>query len=264
MKINIEKIGNSNPKIAIIGCVHGDEIIGKKVINELKKINLKNGSLYFIIANQEALNRKKRYIKKDLNRSFPGKINGIVEEKIAYKIKKELKRFDVVIDIHATNSNFDSLVVVTKFNTEIKKILKFTPIDKIALIRKKVFGGNDLISYAKLGVSLEYGPDKSGKNYKKCLKDIKIVLKNLGLISGKKIVFKQKTLYTVKGKYKVSNQFKQNNCLKDFKLIKKGDIMGKDNLKEVISTKNFYPIFLGKGKYKNILSLMADEKKIEL
>ncbi|MCG2809538.1 MAG: succinylglutamate desuccinylase/aspartoacylase family protein, partial [Candidatus Portnoybacteria bacterium] len=80
---------NKKIKVAIIGCVHGDEVIGKKIINELKNLKFKEGSLGFFIANQPALNKNKRFIKQDLNRSFPGNINGIAEEKIAYSLKNK-------------------------------------------------------------------------------------------------------------------------------------------------------------------------------
>ncbi len=251
-------------KVAIVGCVHGDEVIGKKIINALKDLKIKNGSLYFIIANQPALSKNKRYLKKDLNRSFPGSYNGNAEEKIACSLKDKLNKFDIIIDIHATNSNISKLAVITRFDSEIKNLLKLIPINKIALIRKKVFGGKELISHVNLGVSLEYGPNKSGKNYKNGLKDIKIILKNLGLLSGKKKIYKYKEIYTVSGFYNVSNNFKQASYLKNFQLIKKEQFIGQINKKKIRSTKNFYPLFLGKGKYKKTLALIAQKKEIEL
>ena len=261
---NYKKNEYKKPKIAIVGCVHGDEIIGKKIINELKDLKTKNGSLHFIIANQSALNKNKRYLKKDLNRSFPGSHNGTAEEKIAHSLKNKLNKFDITIDIHATNSNIGKLAVITVFGSKVKNLLKLIPVNKVVLIRKKVFGGKELINHVKLGISLEYGPNKSGKNYKNGLKDIKIILKNLGLLSGKKKIYKHKEFYTVSGLYNVSNNFKQASCLKNFQLIKKGQFIGQINKKKIKSTKNFYPLFLGKGRYKKTLALIAEKKEIEL
>ncbi|MBU4142367.1 succinylglutamate desuccinylase/aspartoacylase family protein [Patescibacteria group bacterium] len=257
-------IKNKKIKVAIVGCVHGDEVIGKKIINELKDLKFKKGSLGFFIANQPALSKNKRFIKQDLNRSFPGNINGVAEEKIAYSLKNKLNKFDVVIDIHATNSNIDKLAIVTRFDSKIKNLLKLIPANKVALIRKNNFGGKALINYVKLGISLEYGPNKSGKNYKKCLKDIKIILTNLELLPGRKNIFKSKELYTVSGSYEVSNNFRPTNCLKDFQLIKKGQFIGQINQKKIKATKSFYPIFLGKGRYKKTLALTAKKERIEL
>ncbi|MEA3292979.1 MAG: hypothetical protein U9P88_00670, partial [Patescibacteria group bacterium] len=150
------------------------------------------------------------------------------------------------------------------FSSKIKGLLKLIPISKVALIRKNNLGSKALISYVNLGVSLEYGPDKSGKNYKKCLRDIKIILKNLELLPGKKNIFRSKEVYTVLGSYKVPNDFKPNNHLKEFQLIKRGQFIGHINKRKIKSTKSFYPIFLGKGRYKRTLALIAKKKDVEL
>lgn len=265
MNYKIEHIGkNKKPSIAIVGCVHGDEVIGQKIIRELKKIKIEKGNIALLIANEQAFKKRKRYIKEDLNRVFPGIKGGGAEKGLAYKIKEELKKYDLVIDIHATSSNFDRLAVVTRLDKKMKQLLRIVPIKKVALVRSKVFGGKELISHVNLGISLEYGFGKDGKNYKKCLRDIRVILKNLNMISGKKQEFHQKELYTVSGVYPVVKKFKQDKNLVDFKKIKKDQIIGSVNSKQIKSKKNFYPIFLGKGKYKKTLSLITDKKIIKI
>jgi succinylglutamate desuccinylase len=255
-------IGNeSSPHIAIIGCVHGDEVIGKKVIDKLRSLTLKAGSITFIIANKRAITAKKRFISRDLNRSFPGKRAGVYEEQLAYVLHQHLQTFDLVIDIHATNSNIDSLGIITKLNKQIRLVLKYLPIKKVALIKQKVFGGHELISHCKTGISLEYGPDKSGRNYKLALKHVRALLINMGVLAGKKNYYSSKILYTLTDRYTINKKFKQNPNLNDFKLIKKGEIIGHLNKKTILSNKTFYPIFLGMGKYKKTLALIALHKK---
>jgi succinylglutamate desuccinylase len=264
MQYSIETIGKEKPRIAIIGCVHGDEILGKKVIQELKKIKINKGSITFIIANNPALLKRKRFIRKDLNRVFPGKKNGITEEKIAYFLNKELKKIDIVIDIHATSSEFNKLAVITNFNLKTKELLKLIPINKVALVRKNVFGGNELIAHSKLGIALEYGQGKGIKHYKRVLQDVRIVLKNLNLINGKKKIFNQKTIYNVLRPYTVAENFKQNSNLRDFCLIKKKQVIGRIGHQEIKSIERFYPLFLGKGKYKKTLALVSSKNNINL
>ncbi|MFA6422071.1 MAG: succinylglutamate desuccinylase/aspartoacylase family protein [Candidatus Buchananbacteria bacterium] len=264
MEFNLTTIGNGKPRIAIVGCVHGDEIMGKRIIKELKTLKIKKGSLTLILANEPAMKRKKRWIKQDLNRSFPGKENGKSEEKIAYHLKKELSKFDLVIDLHATNSNFRSLAIITKFSNKHRQLLKLVPIKRVALIKKKVFGGNEMISHVKLGIALEYGPDKTGRNFKTGLRDVKSILKNLGVISGKKIAYKNKDLYRVFGSYSVPKEFKQLKSLGDFKIIKKGQVIGHEGKKEIRSEMDFYPLFLGKGRYAKTLALTSVWSKLLL
>ena len=248
--------------VAIVACMHGDEIAGKYVIDTLKKDPYIRNRVGFFIAHPEALKLKKRFIEKDLNRSFPGKKKGITEEKLAYKLRNELKKFDIVIDLHATNSNIDSLIIVTGLGTKIKKLLKLIPIRKVAFINKKVFGGKEMIRYCKIGASLEYGPDKSGRNYKKILKHVKIMLSNIGIINGRKRLSSLKTLYRVSGVYPVKKNFRQNGGLYDFRFIKKGQIIGRIPDKYVKSNRNFYPLFLGKGRYKDTFALISPRKEL--
>lgn len=262
MKLNISKIGQNKPEIVVVGCLHGDEIIGKKVINDLRRLTLLRGSLKFVIANELALSKKKRMIQKDLNRSFPGKKKGLYEERLAYYLKKELKSADYVIDIHATNANFDKLVIVTDWEKPTKDFLRMIPSKKVALIKKNVFGGGEMIREVKRGVAIEYGPDKDGKNYKKALRDVLIILANLKMVKSTGRIYRNKDLYVVYDSYKVPPTFKQNKRLKDFQLIKKGSSVGKVGNKNLISENSFYPLFLGRGKYKGNLAIMADKKKI--
>lgn len=264
MKLNITKIGSGKPQIAIVGCLHGDEIIGKKAIDELKKIKLLRGSLKLVVANEKALRAKKRMVEKDLNRSFPGKKNGCYEEKLAHCLIKEILPADVVIDVHATNSNFERLAITSKLDKKTKQILKHLPCDKVALISSEAFGENSMIRFAKVGIAIEYGPNKKGGNYGKALDDILILLKNLEMIEGIKKNYSRKELYEVEGKYAVDSNFKASKKIKNFKLIKKGETIGQTGTRKIRSTKSFYPLFLGEKSYKNTLAIMAGKKEIIL
>jgi succinylglutamate desuccinylase len=268
MEYQIEKIGSGRKKIAIFGCVHGDEIIGRRVFKAIKKWSLRDCSLFLILANVKAMKKKKRWVSQDLNRSFPGKRSGNHEQKLACVLAKKMKEFDLVIDVHATNSAFDRLLIITSLNRKIKEVIKKTNVKKIALIRKKIFGGHELITHSKLGIALEYGPDKTGRNYKRAVNDLQILFKNLGVLSGKAKNYSNKDLYRVTGSYKVGNHFKPESGLKDFGLIKKGQVVGKEKKGKkivLISTeKDFYPLFLGKGKYKGTLCLTSVKKHLDL
>ena len=263
-KINQTVIGSGRPKIAIIGCVHGDEIIGKKVIKEIKKMKIIRGTLGLFIANEPALLKKKRELKTDLNRSFPGKKGARFESGLAYRLHREVIKYDLVIDIHATNSRFDKLAIVTRLDEPIKKLLALVPIKKVMLARQSVFGGKEMITHAKTGLAIEYGPNKSGKNYRHALADMSTLLANLGMISGARKKFTTKELYDASGTYKVPEDFRQNNDLQDFHKIKKGQIIGKAKRRAIHSRKDFYPLFLGKGAYKGTLAIAAKKRIIKL
>jgi len=251
-------------RVTIVGCLHGDEIIGQKVIEELQKLTFKK-DVSFLIANKEALEKKNRFISTDLNRSFPGKKGASDEEGLAFDILQKIKDSDLIIDIHATNSDFDKVAIVPDLSRERKELLKAVPIKKIALVTKQVFGGKELMNYSKLGVALDYGPDKTGDNYQIALEDIKQILLNLNFLDGQKNLMPEKELYRVQGLYKTEKEFKPNNNLREFEEIKEGDFLGQTRSGErVLAKENFYPLFLGKGSYQESLCLKATKEILSL
>lgn len=101
---------NPGPVIWLTGCVHGDEVGGMVVIQEVFKIirkkHLLKGSLYaFPLMNPIGFETGSRNItlsKEDLNRSFPGNKNGSLAERIADRIFTTIKDTnpDLVLDLH--------------------------------------------------------------------------------------------------------------------------------------------------------------------
>ncbi|MBU1046657.1 succinylglutamate desuccinylase/aspartoacylase family protein [Patescibacteria group bacterium] len=251
----------NNIKVAVVACVHGDELVGKKIIRELNKLTIKNGILKTFIANPEAVKKKKRCIDTDLNRSFPGNKNGTHEEKIAYKLNKELQDFNYVIDIHSTTTDVESLVIITKLNKEIRSLINAFNSKRVALMPKNI-AQKAMIYYCNAGISFEYGNDKSNDAYKNALNDIKIILSNLNLIEEKIKKPKQKTeLYKVIDTLDKPKGCKVNKELKNFKEIKKGDLIGETTTKKIIAKRSFYPILFSEKAYEKIFGFRARKLK---
>lgn len=101
---------NKGPVIWLTGCVHGDEVSGIIVIQEifkkLQKIGLQRGAIYaFPLMNPIGFETASRSIiltKEDLNRSFPGNKTGTLAERIADTIFNTIKKTNpnLVIDLH--------------------------------------------------------------------------------------------------------------------------------------------------------------------
>ncbi len=257
----IQIIGNiPGPTIHIIGCVHGDEPIGLRVIRKLEKVRILRGKLILIVANPNAVKKNKRYIESDLNRSFNDKAH-TYEEKLAKKLSLEIKSSDLVLDIHATNSNFKELAIITNLSQGVLTNVRYMKSKRIMYAPRRIFGGNELISQVKKGIALEYGPNKSGRNYTAALRDIKNILRANKLLGGKPLAFPKKDLFTLFEAYKVPEPFTPASSLKDFSYVRKGATIGKFRNKSLKARYSFYPFFLGKGRYRNTLALVAKSRK---
>jgi len=102
--------------IVAIGGTHGDEYEGpvglKNLIGTLDPATVVEGRLIVIpVLNVPAFQAAQRHSSQDgknMNRVFPGDVNGSITERIAHFVTTEaLARADVVIDIHAAGGTFE-------------------------------------------------------------------------------------------------------------------------------------------------------------
>ena len=109
VKIPIIEIGNENSdkKLAITCCVHGNETTGLFIVNEmLNKINenmLKGYIKIILISNPIANyfnNRCSPQDTQDMNRVAPGNNNGTVTERVCKTVINEIVSCNYYIDIH--------------------------------------------------------------------------------------------------------------------------------------------------------------------
>lgn len=257
----IKTYGQGRPVVVVVGCLHGDELVGKKIINSLSRFKIIKGSLITIIANPYALKNKKRFIDKDINRCFPGKKQGKVEERIAYQINRIIKKVDYVIDVHSTSTDTQDVIIIKCRNRNIKELLKVIK-SKRVLLMTKGFGDKALVNFCS-GVSFEYGRHNSPRTYQASLRDIKKVLIALGMIKGRRYkVKKVKTeYYKVYATEKKPKGFVMRKDLHNFKLFKKGQVLGRVKNKEVLAQEDFYPILFGARSYKDIMGFKAKKLK---
>ena len=105
-----DKSATPGPVVWLTGCVHGDEVGGIVVIQEifkmLKKFPLRCGSVHaFPLMNPIGFETISRHIglsQEDLNRSFPGNPNGSLAERIANRIFGTIiqTKPSLVVDFH--------------------------------------------------------------------------------------------------------------------------------------------------------------------
>lgn len=118
--------------ILVVGGVHGNETSGIELVKKIKKYPI-NG-FTTLLANPDAVKKKVRYIETDLNRSF-GKLPISLEEKLATKICKKTKKFDLVLDFHNTDSNFSTCAILTCKPSNIHYFLaSYFGLDKIVIM----------------------------------------------------------------------------------------------------------------------------------
>lgn len=93
------------PTVFVVAGIHGDETAGYSAGNLLKEVPIAAGRLFVISpANMAGAANNSRYVADglDLNRSFPGRADGNVAERVADAIYRQVKdaKPDLLLDLH--------------------------------------------------------------------------------------------------------------------------------------------------------------------
>jgi hypothetical protein len=218
-------------RILVIGGMHGNEPLG---INLVKLINKKPiNNITAILANEKAVLKNKRFIKKDLNRSFPGNKNSKdYELKRAHELLKLCKEFNLVFDFHNTDSeNNNCSFVGNKAKQFLFNISSYIGLNKV------VSADYDCINkYALNCISIEISVKDKLSNPNYWYKKIKNLSKISKLPEAKNIQ-KYKFVYRIT----LTDKKKFNLKKSDFTIFKP---ISKSVAKKLKVKTPAYPIFI--------------------
>ncbi|PIS15961.1 hypothetical protein COT62_00885 [Candidatus Roizmanbacteria bacterium CG09_land_8_20_14_0_10_41_9] len=234
-------------KTIFIVSVHGDEQAPLKVIKEHFKDRLK-----YLVAHPEAFKKNVRYLTTDLNRSFPGRVDGSKEERIVVKLMKKLNNYERVIDLHTATCDTLPFAILTKVTKDHLKLVSLLGLRRVVCMEKNIASGKALIDHIPIAISVECGNERSPatpSNIKKMIDDY---------LNNKSISLKRIEYYTVfEFLTKKTEKERLVKKIQPFKLVKKGEIVSRNNNELHTAKFNFYPILPREKNYKDILCLMA-------
>lgn len=151
------KDGKKN--VLFVVCTHGNEVIGKKMVDKLSKNTRLINSFDYIIGNPRALKEQKRFIDFDLNRAAPGKkYSKKYELRRAYNLITLFRKYKYIIDIHQTFSTDKFLIILPKLTIKALQLAMTLPVRDILFWPPlKNSKNNPLVSYAPYGIEIECG-----------------------------------------------------------------------------------------------------------
>src|SRR5574341_1431042 len=99
----IAELGSGKPEVVINVGTHGNEVqplfAVEMFLSGFDPSGLV-GTLRFTLANPPALRERKRFLITDLNRGYPGNVNGQGEERLAAQMLPLVQAADTVVDLH--------------------------------------------------------------------------------------------------------------------------------------------------------------------
>ncbi len=258
--MNVFQEGDGEPEIAVVYCTHGNEVEGKKAVENIINSGIEfNKPVKFVMANEKAYEKGERFIDSDLNRSFPGsKDSELYEGRIAAEMIEELEDLKV-LDIHSTESRPTPFSLFTQTDDSVLEALTELNVNKAVEI--SYTPGCGINHYG--GVEVEVGPRGTDKAVSQAEKVLRQFLINNEVIDGeenKKIL----DVFEVIGEVERPEgdwKFLGDNFAK----IQKKETFAESDKSNLQALESFYPVLMSES-YDDILGFKSvkNEKLTEL
>ncbi len=235
---------NPGKTVAIFGGIHGNEVVGVKMIDILRKeLEVEAGTVYLAYGNLEAIKKGKRFVEKNLNRCFVNNSIGKTNEEVrARELMKVLDKCDALLDLHSfTNSQGERFAICEENAFDIASKCDVPVIS---------FGWNDvepggtddyMYGEGKVAMCVECGPHHKVAESLKCAKfAVDVFLKYFDCISGEMVVDNSPKKYVKVSEaiIRKSTDFKFSKDYKNFDNLEEGKVFATEDGKKYIARKD--------------------------
>lgn len=164
--MRIERFGDGEPEVAVVGGIHGDEPCGVRAVADL----LADPPAFarpvaLVIANEQAVDRGVRFVDEDLNRAFPGDPDASTHEgRLAAEIAAEIGGCRT-ISLHSTRSYGRPFAIVAEVDDLARSVTPRLSLDALVAAgqfdRGRIFEGVPATIEVECGLQ---GSDEAAAN----------------------------------------------------------------------------------------------------
>ena len=246
LKITSNKSGKT---VVIMAGVHGNEKVGGMAVDAICRENVtpSSGTVYFIKANLEAIEKNVRLVESNMNRCFSSDNKGITnEEKRAKEIMSILDEADVLLDIHSFNDEEgEPFVIADGISTEVARILN-VPI--LSTNWDSIHSGSAdgyMNAKGKIGICIECGPSIQAERFVSLAVDsIRRIFAEFEISGYEYKKPETQTQVSVQRSIKKETEiFSFSRTFKNFEKLKFGEVFAKDGEREYTAEKDECIIF---------------------
>lgn len=255
-------VGNGEPKIAVIGLIHGDEPCGKRAIQRAVEDDWEYSKpVRFIIANESAFDAGERYLDEDLNRAFNNPDGSTHESNLAQQILSATEGFEFIVSLHSTHSTprvFGLTSGVIDGLTEREREV-YTKLSIRYLVDNSPISKGRLVDYRN-AIDIECGYQQSEQASDNAYEVVIDFLAATGAIPENTELSSTVQVFQITDAVPLGEaEFLSDN----FKRVKHGEVYARVNEEPVSAGEEFYPVLMSTHGYENLLGYKA-QKKAEL
>jgi len=255
--MRIEKLGDGQPAIAVIGGVHGDEPCG---VNAIERVLAAEPDVQrpvaFVIANEEAIEAGERYLEEDLNRAFPGDENGPPHEsRLAARIGREIGSC-TILSMHSTQSYEGTFALVNEADREIHRILTHLSVDAVVDVGRHSKGR--LFESVPHTVEVECGYQGSDEATENAVGLVWEFLAATGVVAEESQGRADIPLFQLDRQIPKREASSYDVFASNFERVAAGEPFAAADDQEVVAEEAFYPVLMSPYGYESVFGYTAE------
>ncbi|WP_435333745.1 succinylglutamate desuccinylase [Haloarchaeobius sp. TZWWS8] len=250
--MEVHQFGSGTPVVAVVACVHGDEVCGERAIQRVREADPDVRRPFLtVLANEEAVERGVRYLDEDLNRAFPGDPNAATHEgRLAAELLEELEDIPV-LDLHSTLSTPEPFALYQQLGQSSRRILAACGVDHAVDI-SYVPGG--LVGHVE-GVAVECGIKGTDAAADAAEQLVWNVLAAMGAVDRRR-VDSDPTVFEVN---EVVDGSEYEFLGENFRLVERGAAFARRDEHELRAETDFYPVLMSTDGYDDMVGFGASK-----
>lgn len=248
--MRVEQLGDGRPEVAVVGAIHGDEPSGARAIARiLIESPAVEWPVRFVIANQEALDRRIRYVDADLNRAFEGDGDPSDHEYgLAQRLADELAGC-TVLSIHSTQSHPGPFGIVPADSPAEGDLARRLPIEALVEVEEEE-GRPFAIEAAEL-IEVEAGYQKSPAAAANAYRLLRGFLEATGVLAGTR-EFQEVSTYRLGDPIEKPQAERYQVYAENFTRVERGEVYAAADGRELRAEESFYPVLFSSHGYSDI------------
>ena len=246
--------GPGEPELAVVGGVHGDEPSGVRAVERLRAADLPLArGVKLVVANPPAVEAGERYLKTDLNRSFPGDPDGSPEERLAAELCAETDGLPT-LSLHATHSTPEPMALVEHSQPEVFDLADSLPVPHV-VDHSRVTEG----SFTDCGtvVTVEAGCQGTDAAAEEAHRQARAFLAVTGALPDENVPDTDSDYYLLEDAVEKPPGVEYELLAENFQRVAAGEMFARAGDVELVAHRSFYPVLVSECGYEDVFGYRA-------
>lgn len=259
--MRVEYFGGTEPELAVVGGIHGDEPCGINAIEQLlADPPTFQRPVVFVIANEEAIDAGSRYVEEDLNRAFPGDEAGPTHEKrLAAELQSTIGDC-LTLSMHSTQSYGGTFALVNELTDQLRGPLQQLPVDAVVDVGSHSKGR--LFDAVPTTIEVECGYQGSTQATENAKQLLQAFLEATGAVTpaaangGSEP--RDLPLFRLDRQIPKAAASSYDVFVRNFEQVAKGERFAAADGVDIVAEETFYPVLLSPYGYETVFGYTAE------